>query len=127
MRADRWQTGDCGVYATALMEEHPHLRLGAIIDDSCGRQRRSWLHWFAHDDTTAYDSRGAHPLPYRQVWDSAAREFFTEEEAGSMGLECVTDLDPADFGLSPGERELIPLARAHMRRHGTGPGEEGRP
>lgn len=116
MRADRWQTGDCAIYATALIERYPHLRLGAVVHD-WARWGRSWLHFFAHDDTTAYDSRGSHPLPYREAWDSALRDYFTDEDAESMGFECITDLDMAEFGLSEGERELVPLARAHMRRH----------
>lgn len=58
---DRWQTGDCGAYACALKEEHPHLHYGTLYDGSIP------AHHFAHDETHAYDSLGAHPLPYRGV------------------------------------------------------------
>lgn len=112
MRADRWQTGDCGAYAWALILARPALRLGAVR----GRHD-SYLHFFAHDDTHAYDSRGRHELPYTEVWDSAFRDYFPAGAAESMGFRCELDLDPVTFGLSKGERELLPLARRHMRRH----------
>lgn len=112
MRADRWQTGDCAVYAHALIETRPALRLGAVR----GRGD-SYLHFFAHDDMHAYDSRGSHELPYTEVWDSAFRNYFPASAAGVMGFRCELDLDLYAFGLSKGERELLPLARQHMRRH----------
>lgn len=113
MRADRWQTGDCGIYAMALIEARPGLRFGAVF----GRHG-SALHFFAHDDTHAYDSTGASPLPYVRVWDSACRDYFPADAAGSMGFRCVLDLNPADFGdISEAEREALPAARRHIRRH----------
>jgi hypothetical protein len=112
MRSDRWQTGECGVYAYALMAADPALRFGAVLGEGQHVPGRA-LHFFAHDDTHAYDSRGAHPLPYREVWDSAFRRYFTPQDA-----RCVTDLNPADFGELTGYQALaLPDARRHIRRH----------
>jgi hypothetical protein len=67
----RWQTGNCGTYARALIQMRPGLRLGAlgVRDDPDDPESMSAEHYFAHDDTHAYDSLGKHPLPYtRPGW-----------------------------------------------------------
>lgn len=68
----RWQRGECDTYVKALVWQYPHLRFGVALtecEDVC--------HFFAHDDTTAYDSLGAHRLPYLGVngrFDHAATD-----------------------------------------------------
>lgn len=62
----RWQQGQCGTYAVALIEAQPNLRFGAIdFTDDPGYDNPG--HYVAHDDLYAYDSAGRHPLPYNGV------------------------------------------------------------
>lgn len=100
---DEWQHGLCDCYALAMMQEHPHLRLGVAgttFDDNGG----GWWpnHYFAHDDTHAYDSLGKHPLPYN----------------GSQGQFDHVELDqsPEAWGLPEnGGPDDIERARAQIR------------
>lgn len=66
---DRWQQGNCGGYAVALIQAYPHLRLGGVdfwddTDEETGELFDNPGHYVAHDDRFAYDSAGRHPLPY---------------------------------------------------------------
>jgi hypothetical protein len=71
----RWQQGQCGTYAIALMRLKPQLRFGTLGSTRTGDGDASsgWTpeHHFAHDDTYAYDSAGQHPLPYHGVHGDA--------------------------------------------------------
>lgn len=78
-----WQHGLCDVYACALLHMHPQLRLGTLNVEEGGYVRE--LHYFAHDDTYAYDSLGRHALPYTG---------YGENEGDFI---CGLDEDPADF------------------------------
>jgi hypothetical protein len=62
----RWQQGDCGGYAAALIVTYPHLRLGGI-DWRNDEGFDCPSHYVAHDDHFAYDSAGVWPLPYGGV------------------------------------------------------------
>jgi len=122
-----WQHRDCGVYADALREADPSLRLGAVAGPHSDPAKGHALHWFAHDDTHAYDSRGAHPLPYvPRVWDSAAFDWTPPEHNEAMGHRVVLDVNP-QFGYCPDCRRnhnddrpdphMMSLARRHIREH----------
>jgi hypothetical protein len=101
----RWQQGQCGTYAVALMRLRPQLRFGThgITRAGGGDASSGWSpeHHFAHDDTYAYDSAGRHPLPYHGVYGdadyceldggygprAAARQRPPTRVAGSVGPE----------------------------------------
>lgn len=108
---DRWQHGDCGVYAAALIREAGGgLRLGILT------QQRDplWIHCFAHDDEWAYDSRGRVRLA--DVTDG--RPPGTQVEA--------LDQDMADYWGAVGDPPagLLPefaAALAHARENGVWP------
>lgn len=72
---ERWQQGHCGTYALALIQQYPQLRLAAagLTENGGGDASDGWmtLHFYAHDDTTAYDSAGRHPLPYLGIHEGA--------------------------------------------------------
>lgn len=78
-----WQHGLCDTYAKALLDAYPHLRLGLLLEPESGRED----HYFAHDDSYAYDSIGRHPLPYTGYGENAG----TYVQA--------LDVDPADYGI----------------------------
>lgn len=83
---DAWvfQQGLCGTYAVALIERHPHLRLGCgVICDGEGDWRVE--HFFAHDDQYAYDSLGRHALPYLGI-DGQLDGCWTDEHPDAWGL-----------------------------------------
>jgi 8-oxo-dGTP diphosphatase len=101
---DRWQQGNCGTYAAALVRAHPHLSFGvAGYSDDDGW---SPAHFFAHDDTHAYDSAGKHPLPYRGVH-------------GDMDIQELGHA-PEDWGMpeeeGAGDQE-VSAAQEHARRN----------
>jgi hypothetical protein len=106
---DRWQQGQCGTYALALLRLDPRLRLGTfgMTDSGDGDASGGWrpAHHFAHDSTHAYDSAGRHPLPYLGIIPGDAD--YAE-----------LDGDPEYWGL-PGEADEqdIADARAHARRN----------
>lgn len=99
--ANEWQTGLCDAYAVAMLQEHPHLRLG--VAGTTFEDGGWWpQHFFAHDDTHAYDSLGKHPLPYH----------------GSQNQFDHVDLDqtPEAWGLPEnGTPEDVERARAIIR------------
>lgn len=96
-----WQRGGCDTYAHALREVHPHLRYGALQEP--GPEYSGYAHFFAHDDTHAYDSAGKHPLPYTGIHGGLIQHLD----------EDPNDFDPPEVG-DPGK------ARAHIMRHGIG-------
>lgn len=83
---DRWSSGECGTYACALQQARPDLRLGVAGHKTA--EGFEPQHFFAHDDTHAYDSSGKHALPYH-----GARGQFGHAEL---------EHDPKDWGL-PGD------------------------
>ncbi len=111
----RWQQGECGTYAVALLRAHPEFRFAVNGETELGDGDPSdgWSerHFFAYDPTTgiAYDSLGAHSMPYMGIEDG--ENDYIETEA-----------DPEDFGLdeSYGEFQAEDLAAAldHATRHG---------
>ena len=77
---DEYMHGQCAAWAVAHQREYPHLRFG--IDwqrltpdhpdwDEEDEGDEIWQpqHIFTHDDTHAYDVRGAHPLSDIKQWD----------------------------------------------------------
>lgn len=96
----RWQQGDCGTYAHALTQMKPSLRFGAVADEEGAES-----HFFAHDDTHAYDSAGKHPLPYTGVHHPA-------------GYQSYLDIDREDYGEPQGDKQEIAEAQAHATQHG---------
>lgn len=105
---DRWQTGQCGIYALALMRAHPGLRLGALSET----QEDGWLpfHFFAHDDAYAYDSAGRHRLPYLGLEGQADA---CELEIGPLSWWGIPD----DESGPEGHDSALEDAREHIRRH----------
>ena len=99
----RWQQGGCGVYAVALTHAVPGLRFATLYDAD-----NVETHHVAHDDTHAYDSAGAHPLPYLGL-------------SPEPGATIELDEDPSDYGLTPdGMPDFWPAltdAIAHAIRH----------
>lgn len=106
----RWQQGCCGTYALALMQIRPGLRLGVsgITENGGGDASGGWqpAHFYAHDDTWAYDSAGRHPLPYHGIH-------------GDMDYH-EHDASPDDWSLpaeeGTGEHDIRD-AQDHARRH----------
>jgi len=113
-----WQHRDCGVYAKALTDADPSLRIGAVAGPHSDPSTGHALHWFAHDDTHAYDSRGEHPLPYISVWDSLRNDYFPDEEHESRGHRQVLDVPVGHFGdLTDEQNQMLPAARKHIRQN----------
>lgn len=115
----RWNQGQCGTYATALMKLNPKLRLGGIDFHNIepDSEFANPGHFAAHDDTHAYDSTGRHPLPYRGI------------EADEYPGRWIPDIGtPHDFGLprdeagpagsDHSEQANMRAATAHAKRHG---------
>ena len=102
-----WQQGRCGTYAVALIGDHPSLRFGVFgHSDADG-----WTpeHFFAHDDTRAYDSAGRHPLPYRGI-DGTADVVLLDQDPDWYGI-------PAEEAGPEGVEVHLAAATAHARRH----------
>ena len=113
-----WQHRDCGVYAKALTDADPSLRIGAVAAPHSDPATGHALHWFAHDDTHAYDSRGTHPLPYISAWDSVRNDYFPPEEHERRGFRQVLDVPVEHFGdLTEEQKQMLPAARRHIREH----------
>ena len=98
---EKWQQGGCIEYAHALKQRHPHLGVGIV---STPDDEDNWQHIFVHDDTHAYDSAGAHPLPYTGVHGDLDQHL-------GHDLDWYDDPDP----------DLVELAHQHIDRHGIGP------
>ena len=99
----RWQQGECGTYALALLAVYPQLRAGVLCDN-----KHAEVHFFAHDDRFAYDSAGVHSLPYRGVHGNIPA-MRLEQDFDWYGLE--DDMLEQDLA----------AASAHIERHKIGP------
>lgn len=112
----RWQNGECGTYARALQLLRPDLRIGVLgtLSDPADPASDFELHHFiAHDDRYAYDSLGAHTLPYLGV-NNQFNHAYLDQSAGFWGgLE-------DEHGEEDGEEAQQALGDAvrHIRRHG---------
>lgn len=96
--------GGCLEYAVALQRRHSHLRFGSFgrTDTSDPAYPSDDVqHHFAHDDTHAYDSAGAHLLPYLGI-------------AGEADF-CRLD-EQASWYEMPHEPEVL-AALDHINRH----------
>ena len=106
---ERWQQGGCGAYALALVGLDPALRLGATgFRGRDGAFRPD--HFFAHDDSYAYDSHGQHHLPFYGV----DRDF----------AEVVMGTSADRWALSEPEPEVA-AARQHALENGILEGRYG--
>lgn len=103
---DRWQNGDCGAYAVVLRQEFPNLTFGAlgVVDGDFFAE----THHFVHDENFAYDSLGAHPMPYRGL-------------NGDMDAEYGQD----EWFYDEPHLDDVVAAIAHVRAHRTGPAKTG--
>jgi hypothetical protein len=107
----RWQQGECGTYACAVMRAKPGTKLGVAGYANEGGPEHGWepQHFFAHDETHAYDSLGTHPLPYRGIHN--------QMDYWELGHE------PETFGLPEDEQgsdveSAIQAAQRHARHLG---------
>jgi 8-oxo-dGTP pyrophosphatase MutT (NUDIX family) len=111
---DRWQQGNCGTYAHALIKMKPDLKFGVAGTKWIDEDGWSVEHIFAHDKTHAYDSAGKHPLPYYGVHnDMDYNELDQDEDDWSPLQEEGT-----------GDREVAE-AQEHAKRHGILEGRYG--
>lgn len=103
-----WQQGKCGIYAVALIADHPHLRFGTL---GTSEPDGGWLpaHHFAHDDVYAYDSAGRHLLPYHGV-NGSFDVMLLDEQPDWYGV-------PHDEAGPEGPARHLEAARAHAARH----------
>lgn len=87
---DEYMTGQCAAWAIAHQREHPHLRLGIDWqrltpdhpdwdEEDDGDEVWQPQHVFTHDDTYAYDVRGAHPLAEVKQWDDVTLNHSPED------------------------------------------------
>lgn len=100
-----YQQGLCGTYAATLIHMNPHLRLGVAGQSTEG----GWnpTHYYAHDDTYAYDSLGSHPLPYHGIdgsLDVSIPDYNTPEDEGLIEAEGGPD----------GGADNVAKSRAHI-------------
>jgi hypothetical protein len=103
-----WQQGRCGTYACGLQRIRPDLRIGTLDQGS---------HFFAHDDTHAYDSAGRHPLPYRGIAGDA-EQVDLDQQPDWWGV-------PHDEAGSEGPEPHVHAAMQHAERHGILHGRYG--
>jgi hypothetical protein len=96
-----WQQGKCGTYACGLQQLKPDLHFGTIEGGS---------HFFAHDETHAYDSAGRHPLPYTGI-EGHPGEVELHSSAEYWGV-------PHDEHGPEGSEGHIKAAMEHAQRHG---------
>lgn len=93
----RWQQGQCGTYATVLIQLRPDLRLGGV-DFFYDGYHHNPGHFVAHDDHYAYDSAGRHPLPYEGVHGDGhwLPDVGTPDDFGLLEDESATPEDIQD-------------------------------
>lgn len=103
-----WQQGKCGTYACGLQRLNSGLRFGTVEGGN---------HFFAHDDTHAYDSAGRHPLPYSGI-EGGGRSSL-DEEPEWYGV-------PHDEAGPEGSEVHVQAAMEHAQRHGVLEGRYGR-
>jgi hypothetical protein len=110
-KARRWQQGQCGTYACTLQQHRPELKLGLAGNLEHGEF--PYQHVFAHDETHAYDSLGAHPLPYKGVHGK-----WGHNELGYKNIDEI-GIDPLYEEHGPeGPGESVHAATARMRELG---------
>lgn len=100
----RWNQGQCGIYALALIQLRPALRFGSVCD------AEGAYHHFAHDDDFAYDSAGRHLLPYLGLFPMPGDFMLLDGCAAFYGL-------PEDMESEHGAESDIADAIDHIRRH----------
>jgi hypothetical protein len=115
----RWQTGECGTYAWALRLLRPGLRIGVLGNLDDPDSGFDVAHFFAHDDTHAYDSLGRHELPYLGV-DNEFNKAMLDINPDHWG--CLED----EHGPEDGDEAQRALAAAvrHARRHDVIPRDQ---
>lgn len=101
---DRWQNGDCGAYAVALRSKFPHLKFGTLGEYVYDGKYFEESHYFVHDDAFAYDSLGAHPMPYRGTDNDLDAEY-----------------DQETWYYDEPHPDDLAAAEAHIIVHGIGP------
>ncbi len=104
---DEYMHGQCAAWAVAHQREYPHLRFG--IDwqrltpdhpdwDEEDEGDEIWQpqHIFTHDDSYAYDVRGAHPLSDIKQWDDVTLDHSRNDVLSTgmheMGWEPESDV-----------------------------------
>ncbi len=104
---DRWQGGECGTYATALQRTRPSLMIGAA-GGGPGDDEEDWdvEHFFAHDQTHAYDSTGRHELPYSGRWQHSILNI-NPHHFDVLSAEHPPDSDEAERAITQAERHII--------------------
>ncbi len=104
---DRWQGGECGTYATALQRMRPGLMIGAAGGGS-GDDEEDWdvEHFFAHDQTHAYDSTGRHELPYSGRWQHSILNI-NPHHFDVLSAEHPPGSDEAERAIAQAERHII--------------------
>jgi hypothetical protein len=113
--ARRWQQGQCGTYACTLQSHRPELKIGMAGNLEHDEHGTSfpYEHIFAHDETHAYDSLGAHPLPYK-----GTRNQWGHNELGHKSVD-EAGIDPLYEEHGPeGPHESVRLATERMRKLG---------
>ncbi len=104
----RWQQGQCGTYALALLSTRPGLKAmeaGRVTDDGFHETE----HFYVTDGTWAYDSAGRHPMPYLGI--DGRMEYAEETCLAWYGIpEDETGPEDAEAGIAD--------ALDHARRNG---------
>ena len=128
---DRWQGGECGTYATALQQMRPGLMIGAA-GGGPGDDEEDWdvEHFFAHDQTHAYDSTGRHELPYSSRWQHSILNI-NPHHFDVLSAEHPPDSAEAERAIAQAERHIIGHrileGREHTQHPGPDPIEDRRP
>ena len=109
----RWQQGECGTYAVAILRARPDFVFAVIGQTEDGDAANGWreTHYYAFDPATqtAYDSLGAHPMPYLGIEDGENDYIETGDSPETFGLgEAYGEFDAADLA----------DAVAHFERNG---------
>jgi glutaredoxin-like protein NrdH len=104
---DEYMHGQCAAWAVAHQREYPHLKFGIDWqrlttdhpdwDDEDGDDGEMWhpQHIFTHDDSHAYDVRGAHSLDQIKRWDDVTLNHSLDDVLGTgmheLGWEPESD------------------------------------
>lgn len=105
----RWTGGDCGTYAHALTEMNPDLRVGTV---------NGGIHFFAHNETHAWDANGQHRLHH----------FGLQSDHGQhQGDHLSLGVDPGVYEEPRGSEHDVADAKDHARRNGILEGKHAWP